>query len=286
MICACLLCLSASANAADDRPHLLILGSYHMSNPGKDSVNLKADDSLSPKRQAEIEAVVESLAAFRPTHIAVERRVGSQAELDAKYAAYRAGTRALAASEDEQIGMRLAKRLGLPRVDAIDVDGTSPGEPPAPNLDDAAKSFGQQSIRDAIKARDAARVAEGEARLAGGTVADTLRYFNETAQVDGFGREYFNYLRIADATQAPGADWLQRWYGRNLKILVNIERIAHADDRILVIYGFGHTYLLSQFARESGAFIVEDTLRFLPGGLKDHPPHPPAQTPAHPPRAK
>jgi len=36
------------------RPEVLVLGTYHMANPGHDLFNTKADDVLAPKRQAEI----------------------------------------------------------------------------------------------------------------------------------------------------------------------------------------------------------------------------------------
>lgn len=51
----------------------IFLGSYHMANPGLDGFNLEADDVLSPRRQNEIETLVEALANFRPTRVLVER---------------------------------------------------------------------------------------------------------------------------------------------------------------------------------------------------------------------
>ena len=41
----------------DKRIAVLLVGSYHMSNPGLDTFNLKSDDVLKPKRQAELEAL-------------------------------------------------------------------------------------------------------------------------------------------------------------------------------------------------------------------------------------
>jgi len=68
--------------AADQRPTLLVLGTSHLDNPGLDVVNNKVDDVLAPARQAEITAVVEQLATYRPTHIAVEWPIKKQAALD------------------------------------------------------------------------------------------------------------------------------------------------------------------------------------------------------------
>jgi hypothetical protein len=46
---------------------LMILGSHHLDNPGRDHVNFQADDVLSAKRQREVRQLVALLKQFRPT---------------------------------------------------------------------------------------------------------------------------------------------------------------------------------------------------------------------------
>ena len=43
------------------RAEVLVLGVYHMANPGRDIFNMQADDVLAPKRQAEIAQVIAAL---------------------------------------------------------------------------------------------------------------------------------------------------------------------------------------------------------------------------------
>ena len=44
----------------------------------------------------------------------------------------------------------------------------------------------------------------------------------------------------------------------------NIQRIAASpEDRVLVIYGSGHAKLLTEFAEDSGAFVVERPSAYL-----------------------
>jgi hypothetical protein len=43
---------------------VLLLGTYHMGNPGRDLVNLVADDVLAEHRQRELQDLVESLNRF------------------------------------------------------------------------------------------------------------------------------------------------------------------------------------------------------------------------------
>ena len=62
---------------SDSHPEILVLGTYHMSNPGRDIYNMQADDVLSPKRQQEMAQLIEVLKKFHPTKIAIEAESGS-----------------------------------------------------------------------------------------------------------------------------------------------------------------------------------------------------------------
>ena len=76
---------------------------------------------------------------------------------------------------------------------------------------------------------------------------------------------YLHDARIGLDDQYPGANWLAHiWYARNLKIFVNLTRITEsADDRILLIIGAGHTFLVQQFLEDSGDYIIESPLDYL-----------------------
>ena len=79
---------------------------------------------------------------------------------------------------------------------------------------------------------------------------------------------YIHDARIGLSDQYPGADWLAHiWYARNLKIFVNLTRITEStDDRILLIIGVGHVYLVQQFLEDSGDYIIESPLEYLDAG--------------------
>ena len=117
---------SASSRATEPaRAEVLVLGTYHMANPGRDIVNMKVDDVLAPKRQAEIAEVTAVLKKFRPTKIAVEASFNNDAMLK-RYTDYVAGKYELTRNETEQIGFRLAKELGHKTIYSVDVDGEFP----------------------------------------------------------------------------------------------------------------------------------------------------------------
>ncbi len=242
----------------------MVLGTYHMANPGRDLINLEADDVLAPRRQREIEELVRRLEAFRPTKIAVEVDLQHQNEIDERYRAYREGRRRLDRSEVEQIGFRLAKALGHPRVYAVDWFRDEPADPETVDFLAFAREHGQQSLLDALFAEGERHIAKEKAILEQGTVSDLLRFINHPSALRKGHRAYFTIALIGEGDRYPGAEWVQSWYGRNLKIFVNLTRLVDSpDERILLVIGAGHVYLLQQFARESGFFRVESPLRYL-----------------------
>jgi hypothetical protein len=258
----------AAADAAA-KPELLILGSAHFGNPGRDVANTHVGDVTTPERQREIEAVVARLAAFRPTRVAVEWPADAQARLDQRYADYRAGRYTLSANETDQIGLRLAVRLGLPRVDAIDWLKEPPGADADYDFPAWAAAHGRGADWQAHVREGQAR-ADAEGRLMVCTpVSAWLRRLNTPDYRRRDQRFYYDIATLGDDAANPGANWVGAWYARNLRILDKLRLIARPGDRIVVVYGAGHGFLLDQMAHESGAFDVADTLRYLPTSPRD-----------------
>jgi len=255
---------------AEERPAMLIVGTPHFGNPGADILNQKIEDVLAPRRQQEIEALVERLAAFRPTRVAVEWGIGGQDRLDKRYADYRAGRYALSRNEIDQIGLRLAARLGLDRVDAVDWNEEPPGEEKDYNFFTYMEAHGTKGEFEARRAVQQAAMDAESAEMRCTSVSEWLRGLNSTAYRDESHRPYYDYAMIGDSVAYPGATWVGHWYARNLRIFANLVRMAaNPEDRIVVIYGAGHGFLLDQFARESGAFTLADPLAYLPEGRRD-----------------
>src|SRR2546422_8999924 len=92
------------------RAEVLVLGVYHMSNPGHDIFNMQADDVLAPKRQAEITQVMAALKKFQPMKIALDRDPRDN-RLSQDYAGYLAGKHGGRRNEVEQRGFPLPQAL-------------------------------------------------------------------------------------------------------------------------------------------------------------------------------
>lgn len=246
----------------DERIEVLLLGPYHMSNPGADLFNVEADDVLVPKRQAEIEELVERLAAFRPTRVAIEADWGDTIE-PARYRAYLSGVHELSRSETEQIGFRLARRMDLRGIDPIDMAGDFPFGP-VQELAEADSALGLYLTRGRVVGQ--ATVETTGRWLAEGTIGQTLYRMNTPEAIHRAHEVYLEFLLpVVNERAAPGADLLAGWYERNIRIFANLHRMGVGpEDRIFVLFGAGHVPILRQLVADSPYFCVEDPLRYLP----------------------
>lgn len=226
--------MPALAQQPPARAEVLVLGVYHMANPGHDLFNMKADDVLAPKRQAEIAQLIEVLKKFNPTRIAVE---GDGDRIPKTYADYVAGKHELTRNEIEQLGFRLAKELGHKTVYPVDVDGEFPFQ----HVVNYAKASGRSKELDAIM-EEVGVVSKAENDyLASHTILETLLYMNaddKVAQDTGF---YFREAHLGQPWDWAGADLVSDWFRRNMRIYSNIVGLVDSpNERVLAIFGAGH----------------------------------------------
>lgn len=241
---------------------IMFLGSYHMANPDADQFNLEADDVLSDKRQKEIEALVERLAEFKPTMIAVESPFMDSTTI-ADYQNYVKGTHELRRNEEEQIGFRLAKMLGHDSIYPIDV--RMPFMPPEFEAAVAAKPARHSPLMAEMEQTGQKAIALMGEWLQNGTISDMLYKMNQPAFLDANYQLYLRYfLPIVAEGNYAGADLVSNWHQRNLRIMSNLHKIGFSpEDRVLVIYGQGHVPIFLQIAENSPYLEVVDVLPYL-----------------------
>jgi hypothetical protein len=248
----------AAALAAPPPPpvQVMIVGDFHMSNPGHDLHNVQVDDVLAPKPQAEIRGALDGLARFRPTVVVAEWDAATVAD---RYPKYLAGTAPPSRNEVVQLGFGLA-RLAHARMIGIDVDGGFPYEA----VQAAAAAGGQQALLTAAEDDVQAMVATQEQTLRGHGVSATLRFLNDPRRLAGDNAFYRTTLRIGAGDKQPGADLLTAWYRRNFLICANLIQAAKPGDRMVVFYGSGHAFLLRQCVQETPGFQLVEPNAYLP----------------------
>lgn len=237
----------------------MILGTYHFANPGLDVVKTEVADVLSVTKQEEIARIVDALARFDPTHIVVEVRPERAARLDSLYAAYQAGQHELTRDETQQLGFRLAARIGHERVHPFDADGEFPFEAVmgyAAQHDPGFMALVQSTIAQVTELEN-----KWQREL---TIGENLRARNQPSYIrDGHGW-YMRIGRVGAGDGYPGATLLAKWYERNIRMFANLQRIAKPGDRLLVIVGSGHSGILRELVSASPDMTLVEATEYLP----------------------
>jgi hypothetical protein len=249
--------LAASAAPEPAPVKVMVVGVFHMANPGQDIHNLKVDDVTTPQRQAEIERVTAGLARFRPTAVATE---WDAATVEERWAKYRAGALPPSRNEVVQLGFRLGRLAGTDRVYGADMDGDFPFE----TVMTFARANGQGGTIDALMAEGAAAVKAQDELLAREGVAGVLRHLNQPARIRRDHDGYARMLTIGRGAEQPGADLVAAWEQRNLRICARVIQESKPGDRVVVLFGSGHAYLLRRCFAEQPGFELVEANDFLP----------------------
>jgi hypothetical protein len=233
-----------------------------MHNPGLDMHNYKSDDVLAPKRQKEIQEVVDRLKLFNPTKIAVEALADEYETLNDQYLSYVRGNYILTANEIHQLGFRTAAELDHRCIYPVDwnewIGGISLGD-----VYDYSKSH-MPELYKKLNSNNQGGTKQKSKKIH--TIKERLLALNNPDAVRADHKSYMTIARVGDGNNNIGIDWLcNYWYRRNLIIYANISRFSSPEDKILVIYGAGHTHLLSQFIKESDMFSLESVETYLGG---------------------
>ncbi|ERH10049.1 MAG: hypothetical protein J07HX64_01817 [halophilic archaeon J07HX64] len=269
-------------DCGSEQVRVMLLGTFHMANPGLDEVNVDADDVLSERRQTELRELVDRLTEWEPQRLAVERRHHRSNEVNSHYREYRSGERAYdraetlstphpdhsepntdCRSEVVQVGFRLADRLGHDSVAAVDEHPDRDRYSPDP--------FEEREFDTARKTPDtvadpAAREREYDRRLASSTVPEYLAWLNSGSRLRTNHEGMFDRgIRGADARfGSPVA--LAYWYDRNIRMVHHLWRTMDDDDsRVLLLVGSGHVRALGHLLTESPMFCPVSPLPYLPG---------------------
>jgi hypothetical protein len=244
---------------SDFKTPIALLGVYHFSNPNLDQFNVKSDNVFSEKRQKELEALVNQLAKFKPTKIALEFDK-KRNNADSLYQQYLQGERKLTENEAEQIGFRLAKQLGLPHVYGVDERNIELDFDPGPLAADFAPL-----LTELTKTGNSV-INQINGWVNQYSISGVLSKLNQP-EMDKLNLDiYYRYLLpIGKDTLQPGIKGVTSWYKRNLYVLKHIKEITQKDknEKVLVIFGQGHTAMLKQFLQSSSEYELVDIQQYL-----------------------
>jgi Family of unknown function (DUF5694) len=245
--------------AAETAPaRVLLLGLFHFDNPGLDAVRYTPLDVLQPAAQAYLEGLAVRLARFAPTKLLLEYPERADAGINARYAAYRAGTGGLRRNEIDQIGFRVARLAGLARVHGFDAEAPPGGD-----------ALWSQLPKEPAAERRLLRLVESESRRLEQahrtmSLAALLAMTNSRAE-DLRNKGFYMLLNGVGAEDGRflGADASAHWWQRNLRMYARVQAQAAAGERVLVIAGSGHTAILRDLLEADSERIAEEVQPYL-----------------------
>ena len=249
-------------DVSEQQPTILLVGTGHWDNPGKDYRAVTFDDMLTPDRQRQIEECLALLAMFEPTKVALETLPESERAWNADYQAFRAGSFTLTAGEHHQLGFRLAEMTGHDRIFGIDWhDFTRPIEWEQAITFALTHDQGQY-ITALTESQESTE--ESERRLSQRRVRDILLQLNAPDTLAESHRVYMDLAQVGAGNERIGAEVVMRWYERNMMMFVNLARLASApNERVLVVVGAGHVPLLTHFVLGAKRFRLEQVSAYL-----------------------
>ena len=242
----------------------MVLGAYHLGNPGQDLQNVKVDSVLTPEKQTELAEVATRLAKFNPTKIAVEAVSTEPDFAYKKFSDFTPETLKTNPDERVQIGFRLAQLLKQKAVYGIDEQSETIDYFPFEKVEAYAKAHEQTAVLEQMQAGIGQMAQELEAAQKSKPVRLILASLNERERIVSENRGfYYNLIKLGNTSELPGADLNAAWYQRNARIFAKLMQVAQPGDRVLVVFGSGHAFWLRQFVENMPGYQLVEPGEYL-----------------------
>jgi len=231
-----------------------VLGTYHFAQE-------EEIDELTGENQKQLEKLTALLAQWKPTKVVLEKEPRLQQVLQDRYEQYLADPSYIDTLSNEiyQIGFRLAAKMEHERIFLFDNHPEFIGSLEGFTFD----GFEEQAQTESAGMYDRHRDELIEVwthndsleRSVG--LVDRMRIMNHPLSVRTNAQRMHLYELRAGIDQSwIGPDWVAHWYQRNLRMVSYLFTFAEPQDRILIIAGNNHKWVLEQLLRDVPEFGV------------------------------
>lgn len=237
--------------SASEPAQVMLIGTFHFSNPGQDTVKVKDVNIFDEESQLYLQAFSQRLAAYKPTRVLLEYNPENEELMNQRYRDYLDGKYELGTNEIYQLGFRIAKAAGLKRVQSFDHRELNWQAEPmmayAKKHNSPEMVVFDEKIADLTKGEDKARASMG--------LRELLIRSNDPEQ-DRLNMDlYLATNSIGAGDGYSGADATASWWQRNFRMYANIQQVAKPGERIIAIGGSGHTAILKQLLEVDGRLV-------------------------------
>jgi hypothetical protein len=220
------------------KKEIILVGTYHF----------EQQQELIAKKEQEVYELVDYLANHRPTKIALEWERSEENELN--YEFHKVDD-IISINEIYQVGFRLAGKLNHPKVYAVNWTG---------EITSDTMSELNSAIQDLYPAMQEMmqRFIEGVPTINLSTpLIDSYKMLNNKKLIKQLEELYLSFVVVKNNKgRKVGFDFLSKWMERELMIFRNVLNLSESEERVLLIIGSDHLWMLRKLFEGNGWRVI------------------------------
>jgi Family of unknown function (DUF5694) len=218
---------------------IILVGTYHF----------EQDDELIEKKEKEVIELVDYLARSKPTKVAVEWEKSKDKELNIEY---QKSNEDYSIDEIQQIGFRLAKKLNHEKVYAVNWSGEISQEDMTELNASIQGSYPELLNKMKVFSENAPDISLNT------PLVKSFRELNDNEATKELERMYLSFVTVTDNKEKMiGFDFLNKWLERELMVFKNIVETSNSNDRILLLIGSDHLWMLRKLFEGNGWKVIK-----------------------------
>lgn len=240
---------------------IMILGSYHFAKENH-------TDETNARNQQQLSRIYQALSPFQATKIFIEHTLDEADRYNSAYRDYLKGRFRIDSLPNEtfQLGFKMAKLLDHDSLYLFDDQTEFIG---------SLENFSFKELDAYARANDAGfydrhLVAIQKTWAFNQYVKKTLPLYDrikllnspQNAKINA-QRMHAYEMRIGIGDNWMGPDWLGRWYRRNVRMLTNLLKQSEPGDRVLVVVGDNHKWVLEDMIGYTPDFKLVSSYDYL-----------------------
>lgn len=241
-----------------------VMGTYHFN-----------DSVLSNKSQAGIDRLLSKIADYQPTKILLEWEPDRFLQTNDQYRQYLDGSLDISDRYNEvyQLGFRLAKMMGHDSIYLFDDQTEFIGSLEAFSTDtdpfsfDLFTQYGKEEDGEYYRVHEQIIIENYEHNLeviSQLSLDEHITMLNsDKMQRINAQRMHIYESRVGIQKNWAGPDWLGRWYRRNVRMMANALKLSNEGDRLLIIVGDNHKWVLDMLFDFNPEFKLQSSWEYL-----------------------
>lgn len=253
------LILLSFSSLAKEKASVMIMGTFHFTNPGADVVKAEQINVMTESNQQYLDSLTTKISDdYAPTHVLLECDPNEQDKYDLEFQQYIDGKFTLESNEDYQLGFRIGLKS---KAKVICYDEREVMWNGADVTQWLSKENGKEKQAFDKIIKELSQHTENMHKTM--SLSQILTASNDKEQ-DALNKSlYMGLNHIGSGKNFEGADSAASWWHRNFRMYANIQHHAQPGSRVFVIGGQGHTAIFKDMLAMDPKRNAESVLPFL-----------------------